>query len=1674
MSKKKQLKQIFTKKRLVIIAISLLLFSSILIALFTQKSYSLSNSLYNKVEEDIVTNGYGSTYTGDHADTYDGTVGNKDIYYYSQAGHNNIHFADFCWQIVRTTDTGGVKLVYNGRYDSSTKCNNSGAARLLDDKKAFNSTNTYRSNVGYVYDAGVDSTIKEYIDSWYEENLIDYTSQLENVAFCNEKAGNTSSSSAKTGTTWGGSGTTDFYYRNYDSNYSSLSCYDIRDRFSSNNQYALLKYPVSLLSQPEYFLLDSETKNVGTEYWLLSPSSFTSGKGVMRYVGTTGNLAAFQLDVSHGVRPSVSLSSHVLYKSGSGSVSDPYEVESFSPDRTSSYLYDAVEQDATELDWGEEYTDDHADTVNSSGNEIVGNEKIYYYKDAGHNNVKLGNFCWQIVRTTDTGGVKLIYNGLYDSTLKCSKSSNDSDIGNTRFSNKAVTTPLNIGYKIKTTNENDTDSTIKTVIDSWYEENMASNSNLLENIVFCDDRTGSQTADDAASGTLWGNYNNASSGFYYHNYKTSYTKLSCPDARDRFSTNNSQATLEYPVGLITAPESLLLDARSRITGKSWWTLSPSYFSSVDGARIKVVERNYVSQSPNSNFLGDHTLSFDEYVRPSVSLVPNIKYSSGNGSAVDPYVIDSVGSFRIKYSAGDHGTLSGTTEEEVESGGNPSGRDVIPNTGFQFAGWVANKDVTLNDNSVITKGTLMTKAQVQNIKVLSLIKLIAKYYKGWLYNQVEDDVTTNGYGSTYTGNHADTVDSDGNPIVGTENIYYYTTSGHNYVKLGDYCWQIIRTTDTGGVKLIYSGKYSDSLKCDVGYLEGEGVATTRIISSGSTYYYGTDYTFDSSTGKYSLSGTPEAYNYSSNGKVGKYTCLSTSSTATCSTLYYIDSKKSGTTWNVIKYVGENVLASIGNSDFNDGINAKKVGYKYKTTDYNDTDSTVKIYIDDWYENNMTSYTSLLEDTVFCNDRTGSTSNGHSAVLNGTTWYGDSSTESIYFHNYYTPSGSSQYYTKLSCDNVKDRFSVNNTEAKLDYPVGLVTQPEGAMAGTGCSNTRQSGYTYWTMSPHRYSNTSSSTAAVLGSVEFDGNVYSSGSNVGDNIFVRPSVSLKPNITFNDGDGSASDPYVVDRIVEPSITATFYYQSSDTSGTQTIASKTASCTPSNGSCSVTIPSEVRSSVGKYNNAYAGLAASTGTMSTTGGASSSATTLTISEDSDYYSLYSSSVNNYYYDSGYKSRTLHRNQWFTSTSAMSDSVLSTTGSGTTNYTTAGGPGSSVFNGLSTAGDGTPEYASIDAAAKSNSSSLYTVYKNNVNYVKGSNVSSIGSTTGSCNLYASGATTGTTSCNVTLPSITPNSGYSSVGWNTTSGATTGTAAGQTYSISANPTTLYANAKRNVFTPTITMTIPSEKSLYKAGDAITYNIVVKNTASFAITNVVVEDPNATIGSGTGYTVSGGKATISSLAAGASVTITASKTLATSNVNTFNNTATITSASASNAELSGTPSASKSVNIQSLIKISKTVEGNMADNTEYFKVKVIINGTSGHKYTISGQSYTGTGKQTTYTVGSDNYIFLKHGETITIGDGASDNKINTGVVYSIQEDANDYETYINGSSSNNKSSGSLTTSTTSNTNTVTIKNVKTQTVTTGIVKTIVPGFMIIILVMIGIIISIIYKNKKAIID
>jgi len=165
-------------------------------------------------------------------------------------------------------------------------------------------------------------------------------------------------------------------------------------------------------------------------------------------------------------------------------------------------------------------------------------------------------------------------------------------------------------------------------------------------------------------------------------------------------------------------------------------------------------------------------------------------------------------------------------------------------------------------------------------------------------------------------------------------------------------------------------------------------------------------------------------------------------------------------------------------------------------------------------------------------------------------------------------------------------------------------------------------------------------------------------------------------------------------------------------------------------------------------------------------------------------------------------------------------------------------------------------------------------------------------------------------------------------------------------------------------------------------------------------------------------------------------------------------------------------QTYIQLSKAVTGNIADSDAYFKFALNIPGTAGDVYVINGAHSTdGSTTVTTsnYTVGTTQYIYLKHGQTVTIGQTTvgtdTVNQIPIGTKYTITEqDATDYETYIDGSSTNSKATGNKTTvatdAATFNTADVTsFVNNKETPVLTGIFVNIAPFATLIVLAVAG---------------
>ena len=356
----------------------------------------------------------------------------------------------------------------------------------------------------------------------------------------------------------------------------------------------------------------------------------------------------------------------------------------------------------------------------------------------------------------------------------------------------------------------------------------------------------------------------------------------------------------------------------------------------------------------------------------------------------------------------------------------------------------------------------------------------------------------------------------------ESYYYRGAVKNNYVSFAGFIWRIIRRNGDGSIRMVYSGKSTsdtgnavtigdsqfNSKYWDptyVGYKynedfslhESNGTTGYDWFTNTTKYNFGTGYTFDQSTKKFTLTGDIKQLTWNDNHDEivnnQLYSCLNTS----CNVVYKVTGYINGTQMRVqpISYSSNSLLSAQTNT----------------------TDSPIKTKLDNWYKTNMTSYTSKLADETFCSDRSMTSGSGY--LTTPTTLYGAYNR----LQNNKKPS--------LKCSQDNDKFKMSNESAKLDYPVGLILADEVALAGgrayyNGAYSPNSNYYLYngkyyWTLSPSHF--TSNSSHAVVWAVMPSGGL-NPWNYVANSIGVRPVINLKADILITKGDGTSLNPFVV----------------------------------------------------------------------------------------------------------------------------------------------------------------------------------------------------------------------------------------------------------------------------------------------------------------------------------------------------------------------------------------------------------------------------------------------------------------------------------------------------------------------------------------------------------------------
>ena len=268
-------------------------------------------------------------------------------------------------------------------------------------------------------------------------------------------------------------------------------------------------------------------------------------------------------------------------------------------------------------------------------------DSYYYRGNVTDNYVLFAGKYWRIIRYNGDGTVRVIYDGT--SAHANGDESTDRQIGTTRF-NSSHNDNAHVGYMYgqtgastyAETHANTNNSTIKTYLDTWYENNIkgTSNEQYVKDNLFCNDRSFAPNNSGTGAGI-------SSTYYRWHNFANNSNNnkmmLTCPQKNDAFTVNdtgNGNGALTYGVGLVTTDETVLAGGWSSSnskyylhSGQFYWTMSPNYFSGSYAYERHVLSEGYAH--------GGYNMGYNFGARPVLNLSSDV-LKNGNGTASDPY------------------------------------------------------------------------------------------------------------------------------------------------------------------------------------------------------------------------------------------------------------------------------------------------------------------------------------------------------------------------------------------------------------------------------------------------------------------------------------------------------------------------------------------------------------------------------------------------------------------------------------------------------------------------------------------------------------------------------------------------------------------------------------------------------------------------------------------------------------------------------------------------------------------------------------------------------------------------------------------------------------------------------------------------------------------------------
>ena len=563
-------------------------------------------TLYKVVENDAKLGIYATKYNGEHQDSLN-AHDDYNVYYYNQKNsQNNVIFANYCWQIVRTTDTGGTKLLYNGPKSGDDRCLNYGAS-IAWIKYGYSSSLAYS---GYMYNT---------VYSYKTNNMSPQTIVLNRTSL----------------------NKTHYFAKDYEYNESVT------------NKYKL--YNNSDTDEDERFTAEECMENNDCNNQLIGTYTFSSNNAeltgtTIRYVvGIVGEYL-YYLELKNGQNLD---DSNSMFYVGNGYIDNgdgTYTIKNADDSQVITYKKEY---------WFDKYSESKNKYICMGSNPC---NNLMYITSTTIQNFNAENVANNYLYGNDFDYTLNEESGEYEYRLKDTNLANKvqfwdwhnkyNQINNnhyTCFNSRGICKEINYIYyttpstaffitikdgktvdnaideMLNSNNLNTTNSIIKTTVDNWYENNLNNYENYLEDTIWCNDRNIKKLGGwDPNGGELFSplEFNVANS-------------LICQNEKDSFMKSNSKAQLTYPIGLITNYEALIAANSWNSSNVDWWLNSPLSFSLRANSETIIYFAYYDHRGIVRNQSAHDAIS----VRPAVSLKAGTEYIDGDGSMNNPYIVD---------------------------------------------------------------------------------------------------------------------------------------------------------------------------------------------------------------------------------------------------------------------------------------------------------------------------------------------------------------------------------------------------------------------------------------------------------------------------------------------------------------------------------------------------------------------------------------------------------------------------------------------------------------------------------------------------------------------------------------------------------------------------------------------------------------------------------------------------------------------------------------------------------------------------------------------------------------------------------------------------------------------------------------------------------------------------